>query len=80
MIHIWKNTYNESIESMSEFFARTLKDQHDKDIFNMLWFSFRLSYIIKSTFFESIRVGDNKYSLWVHKSHNGIITVKFIIL
>lgn len=77
MIHIWKNTYN---ESMGAFFARTLKDNNQKDIFYMLWGSFRLTYIIQSSFFESIRVGDDKYSLWVHKGKNGVITVKYVIL
>lgn len=77
MIHIWKNTYN---ESMGTFFARTLKDQHQKDIFYMLWGSFRLTCIIQSSFFESIRVGDDKYNLWVHKGRNGVVTVKYVIL
>lgn len=76
MIHIWKSTYNESI---GNFFARTLKDKHHIEIFNMLWGSFRLTYIIQSSFFESIRVGDDKYSLWVHKAKNEIVTIKFII-
>ena len=76
MIHIWKNTYN---ESMGAFFARTLKNEHDIEIFNMLWGSFRLTYIIQSSFFESIRVGDDKYSLWVHKGKNEVITVKYVI-
>ena len=76
MIHIWKNTYN---DSMSVFFTRTLKNKHDIDLFNMLWGSFRLTFIIQSSFFENIRVGDEKYSLWVHKGMNGIITVKFIV-
>lgn len=76
MIHIWKNTYN---ESMGAFFARTLKERHHIDIFNMLWGSFRLTYIIQSSFFESICVGDEKYSLWVHKAKDGDVTVKFVI-
>lgn len=76
MIHIWKNTYN---ESMGVFFARTLTNEHDREIFNMLWGSFRLTFLIKSSFFESIRVGDDKYNLWVHKSKNEVITVKYII-
>ena len=64
---------------MGAFFARTLKDRHHIDIFNMLWGSFRLTYIIESSFFESIRVGDDKYSLWVHKAHDGVVMVKFVV-
>lgn len=77
MIHLWKNTYN---ESMGDFFARTLKNEQEKDILNMLWHSFRLTYLIQSSFFESIRVGDDKYSLWVHKGKNEVVTVKYVVL
>lgn len=75
--YIWRSTYK---ESMGEFFARTLKDQHLLDILFMLWGSFRLTYLTKSSFFKSIRLGDEKYELWVHKEKNGVITIKFVIL
>ena len=73
MLHLWKSTYN---ESMGEFFNKKLS-QFECDIFNMLWCSFRLTYLTKSELFENIILGDGKYTLWVKKL-NGILYVKFI--
>lgn len=73
---IWYNTFK---ENMQEYFSRTLKG-NEVDMFYMLWYSFRLNYLVKSSFFESIRLGDEKYTLWVHKASDGVIIVKFIIL
>ena len=77
MIHIWKSTYKESVGA---FFAHTLKNEHEINVFNMLWVSFRLKYITQSSFFESIRVGDGKYDLWVCKGKDEILTVQFTTL
>lgn len=73
---VWYNTCQ---EDRSHYFKRIL-NQKEIDILNMLWSTFRLTYITQSAFFENIRVGDDDYELWVHKSRNGVLTIKFIIL
>lgn len=76
MTHIWKNTYH---ESMGDYFSHVLKDEKQVDIFYMLWSSFRLTFFTMSAFFQHIRVGDENHELWVHKSNDGTLTVKYII-
>lgn len=74
--YIWKNTYS---QSMGEYFSHALKDEKYIDVFYMLWRAFMLEFYIKSEFFESLRIGDDKYELWAYKSKNGYVMVKFII-
>lgn len=60
---IWRSTFKESLGDMLAHSFNT----HDIDVFYMLWGSYRLSTLIKSSFFEIIRVGDEKYSLTVQR-------------
>lgn len=77
MTYIWKNTYN---QSMGEYFSKTMKKIEHIDTFYMLWKAFKLEYFIKSAFFQSLRVGDEKYELWVYKSKSDeYVMVKFIV-
>lgn len=64
---------------MGEYFSRVLKDEKQIDIFYMLWSSFRLTYLTKSVFFQHIRVGDENHEIWVHKSKDEVLTIKYII-
>lgn len=71
---IWRSTYKESLGDMLAHSFST----YDIDIFNMLWHSYRLSYLIKSSFFQYIRVGDDKYELIVQRySQTNTYCVKF---
>lgn len=76
MTYIWKNTYN---QSMGEYFSKVMKKIEHIDTFYMLWRAFKLEYFIKSQFFQNLRVGDEKYELWVLKNKSGLVFVKFIV-
>lgn len=71
---IWRSTYKESLGDMLAHSFTT----HDIDVFHMLWCSFRISYLIQSSFFEIIRIGDDKYELTVQRyQQTGAYCVKF---
>lgn len=60
---IWRSTF---AESLGDMLAHSF-NQREIDVFYMLWHSYRLSYLIKSTFFEIMRVGDKDYELTVQR-------------
>ncbi len=60
---IWRSTFKESLGDMLAHSFST----YEIDIFYMLWHSYRITYLIKSSFFQHIRVGDEKYELTVQK-------------
>lgn len=71
---IWRSTYTEGLADM---LAHSF-EQRDIDIFYMLWHSYRISTLVKSTYFQIIRVGDSRHELTVQKcSVTDRLTVKF---
>lgn len=73
---IWHSTYKEELGDMLSHSFK--QEQRDIDVFYMLWHSYRISTLIKSTYFQMIRVGDGKYELTVQKcSVTDRLTVKF---
>lgn len=72
---IWRSTYNESLGDM---LARTF-DQRAVDTFYMLWHSYRLTNLVKSCYFELIRLGDGKYNLIVQKHTDDTYTIRYYI-
>ena len=75
MIHIWKNTYN---ESLGEFLSHSLTE-HEKEVFHMLWVGYAVPMKLRSAYFEMLRVGDGKYTLTVRKYCNDTHSIMFEI-
>lgn len=71
----WRSTY---AESLGEFLSHSL-NEHEKEVFNMLWVSYTMPLKLKSSFFELMRVGDGKYTLTVQKYVNDTHMVMFEI-
>lgn len=63
-------------EDMSMFFQSSLS-MRDYEIFCMLFYSYRVPTLLKSAYFELLRVGDHDYTLIVQKYVNDTFCVKF---
>lgn len=63
-------------EEMSKFFESSLSIR-GYEIFCMLFYSYRVPTLLKSAYFELLRVGDSDYSLTVQKYASGAYCVKF---
>lgn len=74
-VYMWYSTYQQGLQ---EYIEEKLKDK-EKDIFYMLWYSFGIHRLLKSCFFETIRVGDRYHELQVSKYLNGQIKVLYTI-
>lgn len=73
---IWHSTYK---QSLGDTIAQTF-NEHDANIFYMLWHSFGVSKQIKSAYFQLIRLGDEKHELTVQKCKvTDILTVKYFV-
>lgn len=63
-------------ESMSDFFESSLSVRN-YEIFCMLFYSYRVPTLLKSAYFELLRVGDRDFTLIVQKYVNDTFCVKF---
>lgn len=70
---IYHSTYK---ESLGECLSHSL-NQHERDVFYMLFNGFGCKQKLQSAFFELFRVGDGKYTLTVQKYVNGTYSIKF---
>lgn len=73
-VYMWYSTYKQGLQ---DYVEENLKEK-EKDIFYMLWYSYGIHRLLKSCFFEMIRVGDRYHELQVFKYLNGQIKVLYI--
>lgn len=52
--------------SLGEFLSHSL-NEHEKNVFEMLWIGYAIPMKLQSAYFEYLRVGDGKYTLSVQK-------------
>ncbi len=71
----WRSTY---AESLVEFLSHFL-NEHEKGVFNMLFFGYGVPQKLQSAYFEFLRVGDGKYILSVQKYVNDTHMIMFEI-
>lgn len=72
---IYRSTYK---ESLGEFLSHSL-DEHEKDVFQMLWIGYAIPMKLRSSYFELLRVGDGKYTLTIQKYVDETWSIKFSI-
>lgn len=73
----WRSTYK---ESLGEALAHSTLTDKDKDIFSMLFHSYRIqTSLLPSSFFECLRVGDGKHMLIVRKDKDNSWCVKYSV-
>ena len=65
-------------ESLGEYLAHSL-DEHEKDVFQMLWVGYAIPMKLRSSYFELLRVGDGKYTLTIQKYVDETWSVKFSV-
>lgn len=71
----WRSTY---ADSLGDFFSHSL-NEHEKDVFNMLFYGYGVPQKLQSAYFEFLRVGDGKYTLSVQKYVNDTHMIMFEI-
>lgn len=71
----WRSTYK---ESLGEFLSHSL-NEHEKDVFYMLFDGYGVQQKLQSAYFEFLRVGDGKYTLSVQKYVNDTHMIMFEI-
>lgn len=74
---IWRSTYK---ESLGEAIEHSTLSEKDKDVFAILFHSFRIqTSLLNSSFFENIRIGDGKHTLIVQKYVDSTWSIKYSI-
>lgn len=72
-------TYRSTMLAYTDFFDFLLKENVDKqaiEVILSLWRVFKISNLIKSEYFEFLRVGDYKYNMSVQRYCTGAYCVK----
>lgn len=72
-------TYRSTMLAYTDFFDFLVKEKVDDiaiDVISLLWKAYNISALLRSDYFEFLRIGDYKYNLSVQRYCTGAYCVK----